>query len=293
MDLVSTAVNSGGLFPWWGWAIALFVFCFALGIVAILAGVGGGVLFVPIVGSFFPFNLDFVRGAGLMVALAGALSAGPRLLRTGLSDLRLGIPFALAGSIFSIMGALVGLALPDYVVQLALGFSILGIVAVMLAARKSDFPQTGPDALAAKLGLGGCYIEGSTGACIDWKVHRVVPAFFLFMGIGFLSGLFGLGAGWANVPAINLFLGAPLKIAVGTSSFIIAVNDTAAAWIYLNRGAILPLIVVPSVTGMMLGTRIGAALLTRIPPKTVKLIVLVFLGLSGIRALLKGFGIWL
>ena len=32
---------------------------------------GGGVLFVPIVGGFFPFNIDFVRGAGLLVALAG------------------------------------------------------------------------------------------------------------------------------------------------------------------------------------------------------------------------------
>jgi uncharacterized membrane protein YfcA len=116
---------------------------------------------------------------------------------------------------------------------------------------------------------------------------------FLFMGIGFLSGLFGLGAGWANVPALNLFLGAPLKIAVGTSSYIIAVNDTAAAWIYLNRGAVLPLIVVPSVTGMMLGTRIGAGLLSKIAPKTVKTIVLVFLALAGMRALLKGFGIWL
>ncbi|HMY99895.1 MAG TPA: hypothetical protein PLU79_09605, partial [Burkholderiaceae bacterium] len=46
---------------WWVWPLGLFGVCFLLGIVAVPAGVGGGVLFVPIVGGFFPFHLDFVR----------------------------------------------------------------------------------------------------------------------------------------------------------------------------------------------------------------------------------------
>ena len=84
--------------PWWIWPIALFAVTFLLGIVAVIAGVGGGVLFVPIVGSFFPFHLDFVRGAGLLLALAGTLSAGPTLLRSGFASLRLAMPLALAGN---------------------------------------------------------------------------------------------------------------------------------------------------------------------------------------------------
>ncbi|NIQ92691.1 MAG: sulfite exporter TauE/SafE family protein, partial [Deltaproteobacteria bacterium] len=35
--------------PWWFWPVVLFVFCFVLGIIAVLAGVGGGVLYVPLV----------------------------------------------------------------------------------------------------------------------------------------------------------------------------------------------------------------------------------------------------
>ena len=49
--------------PWWFWPLALFVTCFLIGIVAVPAGIGGGTLFVPIIGGFFPFHLDFVRGA--------------------------------------------------------------------------------------------------------------------------------------------------------------------------------------------------------------------------------------
>jgi len=66
---------------WWVWPALLFAASFAIGIVGVLAGVGGGVLFVPIVSGFFPFHLDFVRAAGLLLALCGALSAAPRLLR--------------------------------------------------------------------------------------------------------------------------------------------------------------------------------------------------------------------
>ena len=47
--------------PWWFWPLALFVTCFFIGIVAVPAGIGGGTLFVPIIGGFFPFHLDFVR----------------------------------------------------------------------------------------------------------------------------------------------------------------------------------------------------------------------------------------
>lgn len=76
---------------WWIWPIALFAVTFVLGIVAVVAGIGGGVLFVPVVASLFPFHLDFVRGAGLLLALAGTLAAGPVLLRSGMANLRLAI----------------------------------------------------------------------------------------------------------------------------------------------------------------------------------------------------------
>ena len=55
--------------PWWIWPLALFAVSFAIGIVGVLAGVGGGVLFVPIVGGFVPFHLEFVRAAGLPPAI--------------------------------------------------------------------------------------------------------------------------------------------------------------------------------------------------------------------------------
>lgn len=278
--------------PWWQTPLTLFVFTFFLGIVAVAAGVGGGVLYVPIVAGFFPINIDFVRGAGLLVALSGALFAGPGLLRKGMANLRLAIPLALAASTSSILGAQMGLALPENVIQIALGGTIVAIAFVILLARSADYPLVkAGDKIAEALGIGGRYVEETTKEEVSWGVHRMALGLVLFAIIGFMAGMFGLGAGWANVPALNLVLGAPLKVAVGTSVFILSLTDTTAAWVYLNEGAVLPFVAVPSMAGMMLGTRIGVKLLAKSKPAVIKKVVIVFLMLAGVRALMRGFGI--
>ena len=292
-DAAAAQAGAGADLPWWAWPLILFVVCFFLGIVAVPAGVGGGVLFVPIVGGFFPFHLDFVRGAGLLVALASALSAGPALLQSGLASLRLALPLAVVASASSILGAMIGFALPTNAVQVALGGTILAIVVLMAVAKRSEYPEVRePDAISVALGMNGVLVEAGTGRRIPWQVHRTPAGLAVFFVIGILAGMFGLGAGWANLPALNLLMGAPLKISAGTSSFILSLVDSSAAWVYLNKGAVLPMIAVPSVIGMMLGAKIGAKLLRVLPAAAVRKLVLVLLAFAGLRALLKGLGVW-
>ncbi|NHW88647.1 MAG: sulfite exporter TauE/SafE family protein [Archaeoglobales archaeon] len=278
---------------WWFWILLLFIFTFLLGILAVMAGVGGGVLFTPIVGSFFPFHLDFVRGAGLFIALTASLAASPGLLRRGLASLRLAMPMALIASTSSIAGALVGLVIPTNIVQVLLGLAIIFIFFVMLRAKRAEFPLVEkPDKLSQVLKISGLYYEESSNELVEWKVHRTWQAMVLFVLVGFMAGMFGLGAGWANVPVFNLVMGTPLKIAAGSSMFVISVADTAAAFVYLTSGSVLALITIPSVLGIMLGSFIGVRLLAKVNPRVVRLIVLAVLLFAGVRSLLKGLGIW-
>ncbi|MEE8328619.1 MAG: sulfite exporter TauE/SafE family protein [Thermodesulfovibrionia bacterium] len=285
-------LESGSQTAWWFWPLVLLILSFVLGIFAVIAGVGGGVLYVPIVSGFLPFHLDFVRGAGLIVALAGALAAGPGLLRMGMADLRLAIPMALIASTCAIFGAMIGLALPTNVVQTLLGATILGIVLIMIKAKKSEFPNVEkPDALSQALRISGVYHEPTIGKDVKWQVHRTPMALILFIFIGVMAGMFGLGAGWANVPVLNLVLGAPIKISVATSKFLLSITDTSAAWIYLNNGAVIPLMVVPSVIGIMLGSFVGVKILAKTKPAIIRILVIVVLGVAGLKSLLKGLGI--
>lgn len=291
-ETVKEITNTSSV-AWWVWPLSLFVVTFILGILAVLGGVGGGVLFVPIVGGFFPFHLDFVRGAGLLVALSGALAAGPGLLKRNLASLRLALPVALIASSAAIVGAMIGLAMPTHIIQTLLGATIIFIVVIMASAKKSAFPNVPkPDTLSQSLGIMGIYREESLGKDIEWRIHRTPQGLVLFIAIGIMAGMFGLGAGWANLPVLNLLMGAPLKISVATSKFLLSITDTTAAWVYLNEGAVLPMIVVPSIIGIMLGSIVGVRILAKAKPKAIKWIVIGLLLFAGIRALLKGLGVW-
>jgi len=286
------AEETGSNMPAWAWALILFVVTFVMGIAAVLAGVGGGVLFVPIMSSFFPFHIDFVRGAGLLVALAGAVAAGPGLLKKGMANLRLAIPIGLIASASAIGGAMLGLyasALNPAYIQVGLGAVILMIVAIMLKSKKSDFPDVPQaDALSSAMAITGVYYDEGAGKEINWKIHRTPIGFGLFVGIGLLAGFFGLGAGWANVPVLNLLMGVPLKVSVATSKFLLSITDTSAAWIYLNKGAVLPIIAVPSVLGIMLGSFVGVKILSKAKPTFIKWMVIVILLFAGGKSLQKG-----
>ena len=290
---VAKAAGTSGV-PWWIWPLALFVTTFLIGIVAALAGIGGSTLFVPLVGSFFPFNFDFIRGSGLFVALACSLSAAPKLLKANLASIRLVIPLALVASVSSIGGAYLGLSLPQSVLKILLGVLITGISFVFIFSKNSDVPKIGiSDTLTRYLNIGGAYFEPSSGKDITWSIWRLPQGLFLFAFIGVIAGMFGIGAGWANVPVLNLFLGAPLKIAVGTSLSLLAITDTSAAWIYLNQGAVLAIITIPSVIGIMAGSRVGVKLLRTAKPKSIRYIVILMLLFAGLKSIMDGLKIGL
>jgi len=74
-------------------------------------------------------------------------------------------------------------------------------------------------------------------------------------GVGLVSGVFGVGGGWALVPAFNLVMGLPLKVAVACSEVAIALGDAAAVATYLSAGLRL---LVSTQVGVALGAFLGA-----------------------------------
>ena len=230
-----------------------------------------------------------------MIALGSSLAAAPNLLKTNVASLKLALPAALIASGFSIIGALSGLWLsqinPAYI-QISLGILIFLIVLLMLFSSNTLYPEVkSGNILTEALGLNGVFYEPTLNRQVSWSVHRTAKGLAAFSLSGFLSGMFGLGAGWANVPIFNLIMGAPLKISVATSSFALSITDTTAIWIYLNQGAILPIIVIPSLAGVMIGGKIGGHLLPKVNPTLTRKFVIGVLALAAFLSLLKG--IWI
>jgi uncharacterized membrane protein YfcA len=173
-----------------------------------------------------------------------------------------------------------------------MGVAILLIVAVMLTVRREERPDAfQPCAFSARFGINGAYWEASSGQSIHWYVRRTPTGLALFVLVGLLAGMCGLGAGWANVPVLNLVMGAPLKVSVATSMLVISATDTAAAWVYLHRGGVIGAIAVPAIAGMMLGSWTGVHVLRRAHPVAIRWVVLGLLTVSGAKSLTRGLGL--
>ena len=71
----------------------------------------------------------------------------------------------------------------------------------------------------------------------------------------------------------------------------LAASHEALAWIYLNQGCVIPMMVVPSLVGIMLGSFIGVRILRVAKPAFVRWIVIVLLLFAGAKALTKGLGL--
>jgi uncharacterized membrane protein YfcA len=83
-------------------------------------------------------------------------------------------------------------------------------------------------------------------------------------------------------------MGAPLKISVATSKFLLSITDTSAAWIYMNKGCVIPMMVVPSIVGIMLGSLVGVRILRIAKPAFIRWMVIAILAFAGLKALDKG-----
>ena len=108
------------------------------------------------------------------------------------------------------------------------------------------------------------------------------------VGVGLISGFFGMGGGWAAVPALNLIMGVPIKVASACSGVLLGMGDCIAVWPYLLTGAIIPMFVAPWLVGQVLGGRVGAHLLIRVKSGPVRLILIGILFFTAFSLLTKG-----
>ncbi|MCK5318734.1 MAG: sulfite exporter TauE/SafE family protein [Anaerolineales bacterium] len=268
-----------------------------IGIVAVLGGVGGAVVFTPLMMGFTPINSFVIRATGLLVAMAGSLVAARPFLNRGLANIRLlliaGVPYA----VFAVIGALLAGYLEetagdtgDAIIRLALGVLMLGISGLILfAGKRVEYPEvTKVDGITERLALATSYYEESLRKVVSYKIARAPVGIGLFCFVGFISGLFGLGAGWAMVPTLNLVMLAPLKVAAASSKVLIGIGDTAAVWPYMMDGAIFALFAVPCVLGMVIGTVIGAKIMLRVKVGFVRWLVILLMCGAGVKSVMDG-----
>jgi uncharacterized membrane protein YfcA len=278
-----------------------FVLSFVIGVVTVIAGVGGGVVFTPLLLGFTCIDSYIVRATGLLIAMAGALVVAKPFLRRGIANIRLLLWTAAPYSLFSIVGAVLAkrvdsMAGPhgEALIRGGLGVMVIGVAILFLrGGKKAEYPE-GEEAgdFTRSLGLGSSYWEDSLGKSVSYDVTRAAPSLGLFCLIGLMSGFFGVGGGWAMVPLYNLFMGLPLKAAAVCSRVLISMGGAASIWPYVMGGGLITLFAVPCMAGAILGSMVGAKIMLRIKAGAVRYIVIGIMFLTGARLIVKACSTW-
>ena len=269
--------------------------CIVIGFLAALAGVGGAVLFTPIMMAFTSINTDVIRTTGLAIATVGSLIASRQYLGKGLANFNAIILTAIPYTISAILGAILGLEITRSfgntgvaIIRLGLAILMLFIVGLFLwKGKQVDIPNppaNKDDRIARIFQLADArYYEESLKTVVTYKAINTVWGLLCFMGVGLISGMFGVGAGWAIVPVYNLVMYLPLKVAAATSKVLIAIGDTGALWVYINSGALVFPFLVPCVIGMVLGTEMGVRVMPRVKVSVVRWVIIIVMLVTSAR----------
>ena len=218
-------------------------------------------------------------------------------MRSGLANLKLVILCACTYGMGAFAGAQGALVLAermgasgDAVVRVSLGVIVLFISLYFIrGGTKMEWPEVKRvDRFTQWLKLAQPYYEESLGRVVDYKLTRAWGVILTIVGVGLISGFFGMGGGWAIVPALNLIMGVPVKVASASSGVLLGIGDSVAVWPYVQAGAIVAIFVAPWLVGQVLGGWVGAFLLIRIRAGFVRFILIGILFFSAFSLITKG-----
>jgi len=274
--------------PEWPFVVTLLAVGLAGGALGGFLGIGGSVLFIPVLTVFIRADYHTAQAAALVVNVCVGASAARAHLKSGRVSgriLRVLIPCSMAAAVLGVLLSNRFTGEEEVYLRRLFGLAMIYVIAVNLwrmvrrywlgretaQAGEGSSPPLAPRDLPGAKGLGVGLVGGA---------------------MGLSSGLLGIGGGSVAVPAQQMFLGLPLKTAVANSSVAIIFTcilaaavkhmslaslgvDPARPWLYV--GLLAPTAVV--------GAAVGSYLTHRVSRERVQVVFMLFLAWAAYKML--------
>ena len=264
----------------------LFTGAAGAGFVGALTGLGGGVVLVPLLTLGLGVDIKYAIGTALVAVIATSSGAAAAYVREGFSNVRIGLFFEIATTCGALLGAFLAAHTPTSAIAVIFGTVLLGSTAFSWKGHPDARENRTPDPLATRLGLNGSY--PSLAGEHAYFPRRVPLAWLLMVVAGAVSGLLGIGSGALKVLSMDNVLGLPYKVSTTTSNFMIGVTAAASAGVYLGRGYIDPALAAPVILGVLVGSALGARILTAARSNVLRLVFTAVVLVMGIQMIIQG-----
>ncbi len=264
--------------------VPLVVLLFGVAFIYSNLGLGGGLLFVPIMLAFDVGTSKIVAPISLTLTVMTAASSTLNHHRKGYVDFRIGRILVVGTLIGAVLGAYLHIA---FVSELAFKIFFIAILVVFGALMLRDWVRN----------------PQSVDADDDSKLNprRLSETTVAMVGSGFLSGLAGVGGGLLNVPLIRILLGRKTRKAIGTSSLLIMPTAAFGFLLYLvglslqptgfdipSEFVLIPILMPVVFIGAFLGSRIGLA---KLKTRSVALIFILVIFVAAVQLVLELAGV--
>jgi uncharacterized membrane protein YfcA len=269
--------------------ILAFLAAVGAGLFGSLAGIGGGLIIVPLLTIALGVDIKHAIAASLLGVIAVSAAAAASYLQHGLVDRRLGLTLLLATAAGGIVGGYLGGLLSAQILAAIFGVVLLLVAVQMLRSRRAVPAELSGEPTG--LEFDASYVEPTTGEAVAYRARRVGVGTAISLVAGALSGLLGIGGGVVNVPTMNLIMGVPIRVALTTSTYMLGATAAASGVIYFSRGQIDPAIAAPVVIGVFIGARIGARLQRRVPQHALQLLFVLVAAIFAAQMLLRAVGL--
>jgi len=252
-----------------------------IGLVVGALGAGGGILSVPALIYLLGVAPHEATSASLVIVLFTALAALAGRIGKNTICYQIALVFAALATVGTWLGSLANRAVSADLLMYAFALLLICVGLVMLrraypglfrgAARAGSSGVFSDDGVAAADDAGGTGPTPalravsamgevtSIGAAPLWRVALVATI------TGALTGFFGVGGGFAIVPALTLVLHLPIKRAASTSLLIMAITAVVALVARAQTSLNVDLGVIGAFTvASMLGAVAGAPLTRKV-----------------------------
>jgi uncharacterized membrane protein YfcA len=253
------------------------LFALIVGLSLGLLGGGGSILTVPIFRYALDLGVKEAIGMSLGVVSLTSLVGMLRHWHLGNVDLRALAIFAPTAVISTYAGARFAQHVPGPVQMTGLGM-VMGVAALLMWGG-------GFHSFAARISGGQKKVTDTPPAAPAGP--RIDALIGIGLGLGFLTGILGVGGGFLIVPALVLLLKLEMKKAVGTSLGVIALNAASGFVGYLPQVTMNWTLIGGFTAAAVAGVFIGAALVPKVSQEQLRRGFAVFLALVAVYILVR------
>jgi uncharacterized membrane protein YfcA len=285
------------------WVQYWFMFPIAMGVAttAMVSGIGGAALFIPIfviifplLGPEYPLTTAAAIGSALLTEVFGFSSGFVGYYRKRLIDFRSAIPFLMVSVPIAIIGAILLATLKEQEVFLKGAYAVLMLVLCPIILR-----HTPPEKIATPQSVGAAAVSddrpmlsltGRDGRTYEYRKPRLGKLGMVATGIGgFLTGLLSVGIGEVIMPQLVKRNRIPVAVAAATSVFTVIITIASASFTQVTAlmaaggaNAIPWNLVVYTVPAVIIGGQIGPRLQGKIPQRSMEKVIAVLFGIIGV-----------